>query len=541
MQTLPFSQWSLLPGAARSSQVAHLRMSTVKPHTGWRRNKMLLLVPSCPGRQRLSFEMLAHLPRFCLFRLTAQDSRVWLQLFRRWKPRGCVRCKSHRRSDRVGGRLPRRYLRYPADGRGAVHGQSRTLLRESRRFSGIQSEANKSTSCSLAFTAGPTGTLAKNTEGSYYNFAGTPSPSIINWFPELEIGTYTESPKQRGAWQVTPSTSSWAVSFRRSMGSRSKRLVRFAIPDLAPKKKGPKLTGSNFRALVQWQAGGIKVTWQANWDIDDLTLKYRAVRNGNTTSPLAEIAAKSTFWNRPALNFTDTTATPGATYSYRIDAADSAGNIAKGASVSISVPAAPNAARLLPADGEPEMQSREPNRLTENSPSPETETTSSISAAPTPSGSSVPADPGMPPTSVAVSGDYREPNATIARDHDGRTQLRRIDDQFGQLGHGTATAAFCFRRSADRPPRPSRTGLGMVAWCRASPGSSNGQGRPSPRASHRCVTFSQLMAGAAIGLIGCPAALPACRPAHWLRQRPRVPGPMRIGHRVTMSAQSAVV
>src|SRR5664279_4597638 len=52
----------------------------------------------------------------------------------------------------------------------------------------------------VAFTAQPTGTINHDTHG-YDDWFGQPSPSIVNWFPDMDNGTYTG--QSQAAWTVT--------------------------------------------------------------------------------------------------------------------------------------------------------------------------------------------------------------------------------------------------------------------------------------------------------------------------------------------------
>ena len=52
----------------------------------------------------------------------------------------------------------------------------------------------------LAFSTTRTGTITKEPYG-YFNWEGTPSPSPLTWYPEIEAGTYTG--QSQGPWSVT--------------------------------------------------------------------------------------------------------------------------------------------------------------------------------------------------------------------------------------------------------------------------------------------------------------------------------------------------
>ncbi|WP_412075130.1 DNRLRE domain-containing protein [Streptomyces xanthophaeus] len=105
-------------------------------------------------------------------------------------------------------------------------------------------------------------------------------------------------------------------------------------------------------SAVSFKPGEAQVHWRTSLDLDDSALTYRIYRNGAAT-PIATVTADSLFFRRPQASWTDTTVTPGQSYTYRVTATDAAGNasaLSGTASVTVptSVDAYPNAVR---ADG----------------------------------------------------------------------------------------------------------------------------------------------------------------------------------------------
>ncbi|MEU9379341.1 DNRLRE domain-containing protein [Streptomyces sp. NPDC048255] len=105
-------------------------------------------------------------------------------------------------------------------------------------------------------------------------------------------------------------------------------------------------------SAVSFKPGEAQVRWRTSLDLDDSALTYRIYRNGAAT-PIATVTADSLFFRRPQASWTDTTVTPGQSYTYRVTATDAAGNasaLSGTASVTVptSVDAYPNAVR---ADG----------------------------------------------------------------------------------------------------------------------------------------------------------------------------------------------
>ena len=202
----------------------------------------------------------------------------------------------------------------------------------------------RTTQRSMAYTAQATGTLGHdigNPDSHSTDFFGQPAPSIINWWPDLDEGTYTG--QNQGPWAVRGNSQYIAEGgeFQHVNGVAQQGLVRFAIPSIAPHQQGPMVTGSQFMpSLVSLTPGAVRVAFQTNWDRDDKTLHYQVIRNGDTAHPVWTSDADSEFWNRPTIGFTDTGLTPGATYQYRVFVSDGDGNMVRGDTATITLPTA---------------------------------------------------------------------------------------------------------------------------------------------------------------------------------------------------------
>ncbi|RKR72934.1 beta strand repeat-containing protein [Frondihabitans australicus] len=191
----------------------------------------------------------------------------------------------------------------------------------------------------LAFSKAATQTITNDPYG-YYNFAGNPAPSLQNWFPDFNVGTFTG--QSQGPWSVATSADSnyvvYGGEFTTINGIQQQGLVRFAVKSIAPNKMGPKNSGANFvPSLVSTQAGSVRVSWTANWDPDSTNLTYNVYRNGDLTKPVYTTTQASNVYTTPQMGFVDTGLTPGATVSYRIRATDSDGNTVIGDGVNITV------------------------------------------------------------------------------------------------------------------------------------------------------------------------------------------------------------
>ncbi|MBN9618720.1 MAG: cell surface protein, partial [Actinobacteria bacterium] len=192
---------------------------------------------------------------------------------------------------------------------------------------------------SVAFTDSVTGVLAPNAQSGYTDFSGQPSPSIVNWFPDYQIGTFTG--QGQAAWSVA-GNSNYVVEggeFPSVNGVAQQGLVRFAVRGIAPATSGPMVTGAHFVPSVNsYATGTAHISFQTNWDRDSKTLSYALVRNSDTAHPVWSGTLDSEWWNLPQVSVTDTGLTPGATYKYRLYATDPDGNKVAGDTVSYTVP-----------------------------------------------------------------------------------------------------------------------------------------------------------------------------------------------------------
>jgi hypothetical protein len=192
----------------------------------------------------------------------------------------------------------------------------------------------------LAFSKATTGVITADPYG-YYNYAGTPRPSLLTWFPDVDPGTFTAA--QQGAWTVS-GNSQYVVlggEFPRVNGTAQQGLVRFAVRSIAPNKQGPVVTGTALNPTATSSvAGTVRVGWRANWDKDNQNLTYSLVRDGNEAAPIYTATRASTFWNRPSMAFTDTGLAPGSTHTYRIVVTDPLGNVVRSGVVNATVASA---------------------------------------------------------------------------------------------------------------------------------------------------------------------------------------------------------
>ncbi|MGY1741109.1 MULTISPECIES: PKD domain-containing protein [unclassified Blastococcus] len=193
----------------------------------------------------------------------------------------------------------------------------------------------------IAMTIEPTGILKATTEVPRYgSWEGRPHPTVLNWWPTLNAGTYTG--QAQGPWALTGSGGYVVMGgeFTTVNGVGQQSLVRFADSSTAPDRRGPELSASAMRPnAVAVAAGSVKVTWPQSWDMDNETLTYDVYR-GSGTTPVHTVAAAAQWWNGTLMSWTDTGRPAGSSASYRVVVRDPFGNsVTSVQSNTVTVPA----------------------------------------------------------------------------------------------------------------------------------------------------------------------------------------------------------
>lgn len=190
---------------------------------------------------------------------------------------------------------------------------------------------------SMAWSPQATGTNIRDVFGKP-SWDGRPSPSIISWLPAASIGSYTG--QYQAGWTIE-SNGQYVVmggEFPKVNNVPQQGLVRFATSSAAPKAQGPAFAGGSLVPILQPRApGAVKVSWPSGYDRDDRDLTYRVVRTPGGT--VFTLTSASTWWDTPGLSYVDTGLVAGSSYSYRVTATDSTGNVVSGATRSIVAPA----------------------------------------------------------------------------------------------------------------------------------------------------------------------------------------------------------
>ncbi len=193
-----------------------------------------------------------------------------------------------------------------------------------------------------AYTKAATGVVLTNKVNGWTNWAGQPASSLLQWYPNFNYGTYTG--QSQGPWTVTGTPDGKYVvmggEFTTVNFVGQQGLVRFATLGIAPGKVGPKNPGSQIDPTMSTVGNSVRLTWTADDDRDSEQLSYKVIKtvDPNPAVSIGVVTAKSYFWSRPVLSFTDPNATPGQTVKYQIAAIDPQGNRVNSDVVSYTVP-----------------------------------------------------------------------------------------------------------------------------------------------------------------------------------------------------------
>ncbi len=171
-------------------------------------------------------------------------------------------------------------------------------------------------------------------------FSGRPAPEYLHWLPTLQSGTYTG--QGQAAWDVAGNGNYVVLGgeFPRVNGVAQQGLVRFAVKSVAPNKEGPQGHADLKPSGTSLAAGTLRLSWQAAWDRDNKRLTYELLRGAtlSTATVISTQSVNSTWWSRPSIAFTDRTATPGSTQTYRVRVKDPLGNTVTSATTAVTVP-----------------------------------------------------------------------------------------------------------------------------------------------------------------------------------------------------------
>ena len=174
----------------------------------------------------------------------------------------------------------------------------------------------------------------------YPDHVGQPRPEILNWYPEVNTGTFTG--KNQGPWTMSGNSQYVLMGgeFTRVNNGPQQGLARFAVSTIAPNKEGPKRYGSTFPITAKsFVSGSVRLAWSSNYDYDNETLTYAVYRQSTATSPIYKQTVTTPFWKPQTMTFTDTGLTPGSSQRYRLVATDPFGNTAQSDWTTVTVSA----------------------------------------------------------------------------------------------------------------------------------------------------------------------------------------------------------
>ncbi|KQV07006.1 hypothetical protein ASC63_06585 [Leifsonia sp. Root112D2] len=175
----------------------------------------------------------------------------------------------------------------------------------------------------IANTIFATGT-DQGAPGSNMNYSYQPVPTQLNWYPDVNAGTYTG--QYQGGWSLGTNGTYLIMGgeFTSIGGKAQQGLATFATRNVAPNKIGPVYTAAKPSA-ISLSGGTVRVAFTGTSDPDDAILTYKVFRD-SSTSPVYTVNANSPWWALPQLGFTDTGLAPGSTHTYKVTMTDPSGN-----------------------------------------------------------------------------------------------------------------------------------------------------------------------------------------------------------------------
>ena len=189
----------------------------------------------------------------------------------------------------------------------------------------------------IAFSRATTGTvLSIPADAPYTDHGGEPAPSLLTWFPDFPIGTYTGA--NQGPWSVVGNGTylSYGGEFTQVNGQAQQGLVRFGTAAVAPNASGPRLSGTAWATPSVTSSGGtVTATITTNYDHDNADLTYRLYR-ATDASPVAQ-TVQTSLWYRPGRVTLTEAQAPAGTQTYWVTASDPFGNTVSSPQVQVTV------------------------------------------------------------------------------------------------------------------------------------------------------------------------------------------------------------
>lgn len=162
-----------------------------------------------------------------------------------------------------------------------------------------------------------------------WNYNGLPASSVLHWFPQLSLGTYTG--QSQSAWSLAGNGTYVVLGgeFPKVNGVAQQGLTRMAVSATAPNKVGPSYTTNPSRPVPPTTATSsspatVTITFGTAWDYDNESLTYDVLRDGVTV--VTSVQYKTNFWTVPNQSATDTGAASGSTHYYQVRIKDPFGN-----------------------------------------------------------------------------------------------------------------------------------------------------------------------------------------------------------------------
>ena len=180
----------------------------------------------------------------------------------------------------------------------------------------------------------PTKTNATGVGGEWYASAGRPAAENLHWLPSFDLGNFTG--QYQAVWSVTANSdyTVYGGEFPRINGIAQQGLVRFAKRSISPAVDA--VQGTFTPTATALGNGTVRLAWTAPWDRDNQRLTFEVQRGGVTIKTFTNDA---TWWNHAPLGFTDTTAPPGTSQTYRVRVTDPFGTGFTSGTTTITIPA----------------------------------------------------------------------------------------------------------------------------------------------------------------------------------------------------------
>ena len=148
----------------------------------------------------------------------------------------------------------------------------------------------------MAQSLTPAGVITKK-DAYGWDFRGLPYTQLLQWYPDLDFGTYT--PDRQAAWAVEGNGDYVVLGgeFPKVNGAAQQGLTRFLKKSVGPHSLKPLYVTAMNPTATSTESGTVRIRFGSTWDRDDEQLTYDVYRDGGPS--IGSVTSTSVWWKLP--------------------------------------------------------------------------------------------------------------------------------------------------------------------------------------------------------------------------------------------------